>query len=244
MFQFHVGRMFAVNSDGSSNEFGTLQDITVNFKFDTKSLYGRNQDPVAIARGKRDISIKANFAQINAITFNGLLSGTLGTGMTKVIDPAPVLQVPSSTPYTVTITPPADATLGRLLAVYDVSNPAVAVPMKLVTSNPTTGQFTYSTGTLTFATADAGKNIQVLYDYVVTTGQTITLNNQPMGSAPTFQLEMFTALANKQITLVFNRCMSDSFDLNFKQEDFTIPSFSAKAYSDSADILGYLYIEE
>ena len=39
MYQFGVGSLFAKFADGSSVEFGTLQDCNVDFSFDKKELY-------------------------------------------------------------------------------------------------------------------------------------------------------------------------------------------------------------
>lgn len=247
MFYFDKGRCIAINADGSAAEFGTLQDISVDFKINLKELHGRGQDAVYVARGKRTVDIKGNFAAINAPAINQLLNGTLSTGMRKVIDPAPVFTIPDATPYEVTLgTVPQSGTFNKLLVVYDVSNPQIAVPMKLVTGTPMAGQFTFNADTkkLTFASADAGKNIQVLYDYTISTvGQTITLTNNPMGAGSAFQLELFTTLAGYQLNMVLVNCMTAGTNLNMKMEDYLIPSFEAKAFSSSADILGYLYIE-
>lgn len=246
MFYFDKGRAIAINADGSANEFGQLQDISVSFKVNLKELNGRGQDAVYIAKGKRAVDIKGTFALINAPSINQLLDGTLSTGMRKVIDPAPVLQIPTVTPYTVPVgTIPQSGTFNTLLCVYDVSNPAIAVPMSRVTGVPTAGQFSFDgTSELTFSAADEGKNIQVIYDYTISSvGQTIALNNTPMGAGSAFQLEFFTTLAGYQLNMVLVQCMAAGTDLNMKMEDFLIPSFEAKAFASSADILGYLYIE-
>ena len=58
MYQFGVGALFAKFPDGSSVEFGTLQDCNVDFSFDKKELYGRNQFPVKIARAKGKVDCR------------------------------------------------------------------------------------------------------------------------------------------------------------------------------------------
>lgn len=243
MYQFGEGSLFSVNSDGTSIEFGTLQDCSFSFSFDKKELYGRKQLPVKVARGKGKAEGKASYANITAASLNQILGGTVTTGQLKVAEPV-LTTIPATTPFTVAITVAGSGTLGKILAVYDVSDPTTKKPMLLVASAPTTGQYSFATGTLTFATADAGKKIQYVYDYTLTTGKTITLTNNNMGTAPTFQIEMYSVLDGKNITLLLNACTTNKLDLNFKQEDYLIPAFDFSAFADSSDVIGFLYLDE
>lgn len=247
MFEFGIGRMFAYNTDGSSVEFGTLQSAGIKFNFSKKELYGRNQMPVKVVRGKGTVEGDAESARINAASLNQILDGTKTTGMKKIIDPAVNATIPATTPFTLTVgTIPGSGTFGKLLAVYNVTDPTIAVPMTLVGSAPATGQFSFdaATKTFTFAEADASKKVQYIYDYTVTTGSTITLTNNAMGTSPVFQTQLYTTLDGKQIMLALNACTTTSLDLSMKQEDFLIPKFNFSAFADSSDVIGYLYIEE
>ena len=243
MFEFGLGSLFSVNSDGTSVEFGTLQECSFSFTFDKKELYGRKQIAVKVARGKGKAEGKAGFADIKAAALNQILGGTVSTGQLKVAEPV-LATIPAVTPFTISITAPDSGTIGKILAVYDVSDSTEKTAMTKVTGTPATGEYSFASGTLTFADADAGKKIQYVYDYTITTGKTITLTNNNMGTAPTFQIEMYSVLDDKNVTLLLNACTTNKLDLNFKQEDYLIPAFDFSAFADSSDIIGYLYLDE
>src|SRR3990172_4266881 len=62
-------------------KFLACQDISCDLSFDTKMLHGGNQMPLAIARGKGKVSVKAKFGQVNGALFNNAFFGqTLATG--------------------------------------------------------------------------------------------------------------------------------------------------------------------
>ena len=54
-----------------------LQDVSVDFDFETKTLYGNMQFPVAVGRGKGKVGWKAKSGD-----FNGALLGSLYFGQT------------------------------------------------------------------------------------------------------------------------------------------------------------------
>jgi hypothetical protein len=241
MLNFGVGKLWGIPADGSTPiEFGILQDVSVGFSWDKKELYGSSQFPVMVVRSKGKIDCKASFAEINGLAFNFLLNGTASVGQSKV---TPVVgAILSAETYEFTGKAGAEN-----LGVYDISNSLVAVPMKLVTSNPTTGQYTYdkTSGKYTFAAADAGKAIKYAYkEDDTTTGTTITLNNPLMGQSPIFKAVLNGQLAGKQITLELNACMTSKFDLAFKQEDFLIPNFDFSAFADASGSPGKLTLGE
>lgn len=246
MYEFGLGKLFSVNSDGTSVEFGTLQDVSFSFSFDKKELYGRNQYAVKVARGKAKTEGKAGFAQIKSAALNQILNGDISTGKKVILDPHVTDIVPAVTPFELTYTVPNTGTFGKMLSMYDVSDPSVATPMKLVTTAPNTGEYSIDVATkkFTFSSADKGKRVQYTFEYNVSTGKTITLTNRQMGTAPVFQIELFTQLDGKQLCLQLNACTTTKLDFNMKQEDFLIPGFDFSAFADSAEILGYLYLDE
>lgn len=133
MYQFGVGALFAKFPDGSSVEFGTLQDCNVDFSFDKKELYGRNQFPVKIARAKGKVDCKATYADIKAEALNIVLNGSISNGELKVAEP---LNVTVPTGGQVAIDLPTGAALNQVLKVYNVSG-TTKVPMTEVQTTPT-----------------------------------------------------------------------------------------------------------
>ena len=356
MHEFGVGALFAKFPDGSSVEFGTLQDCSLDFSFDKKELYGRNQYPVEIARGKGKIDGKATYANITAEALNLVLNGSISNGELKVAEPLNVT-VPDG--GVVPIDLPTGASLNQVLKVYDVSgltkktmtevdttptvagtyyvddgNAAIAgsrtytlttnfvandtvvvegQTFTAVASSPSTGEFevgdtiadsitnlvtlinataaintvytttktatsftmteiaaggghtpsaitvtgtgVISSGTATtstagstlsikFATADEGLAVQYQYDYLVSTGKTVEIKNALMGSAPTFEVELYQTYDGRPLTVALNRCTSEKLTLAMKNEDFTIPDFSFSAFADAADVVGHVYLNE
>lgn len=242
MLNFGVGKMFAIPSDPTITpfEFGVLQNVSVGFSWDKKELYGSLQFPQKVVRGKGKIDCKASFAQINSQAFNTLLGSTATTGQNLVTTVATT--IPTATPWTV-----ATSTNLINMGVWDVSNPLFAVPMTMVASAPTAGQYMYSTatGTYTFASADGGKKIQ--YSQMNDNGAggvTMGITNSMLGTAPTFKTVLSGAMDGKAMTIVLNACMTTKFDLSFKQDDFTIPSFDFSAFADSSGSPGEITVAE
>ena len=88
MFEFGSGTVWItpvggnLPSDPTPIEIGTLQDVSIDISFDLKMLYGMNQFPEAIARGKGKITGKAKFGRFNSDLINQMMfaqTRTVGT---------------------------------------------------------------------------------------------------------------------------------------------------------------------
>lgn len=243
MYEFGVGHMFANLKDGTSVEFGTLQDVSLDFSFDSKELYGRNQFPVKVARGKGKVEGKATYADIKANALNLVLNGSITAGQLMMAEPVNVT-VPAATPYEVTVSVPPSGTLNSVLVVYDTSGDT-KVPLKIVTTAPAAADEVQFDGTkLVFDASMTGKDVQYTYDYTTKEGKNIELVNNQMGTAPTFEVELNTQLDGKQIVLKLAACTTTKLSMNMKNEDFMIPDFSFSAFADSKDVIGKLYLDE
>lgn len=104
VYSFGAGTLFGTRSDIANStpvKFGAVQDVSIEFNFSVKELYGQFQFPLAVGRGTGKVQGKAKFAQINGLTFNSLFfglsqsSGQLSTSLTEA------QTVPASTPFTV-----------------------------------------------------------------------------------------------------------------------------------------------
>lgn len=241
MYEFGVGTMFS-RINGTSYEFGTLQNVSFDWKFDLKQLRGRKQMPVHLARGQASLEGKAEYADIKGGALNLILNGTQSSGMLIVAEPI-TTNIPATTPFTVTFTAPNSGVLKSLLVVYDVSG-NTKVPLTMVAGTPETGEYSYTNGTITFAEEDAGLKIQYQFDYTVTTGKTIAITNNIMGTAPSFELEFYANLDNTPIVFAFNKVITSALGMSFKNEDYLIPNVSFQCYADAADIVGYVYVPE
>ena len=246
------GNAIAANTAGCVN-FGALQDISLDVSFDTKTLYGSNQFPLAVGRGKGKVSGKAKVARVNGLLYSQTVFGQPAaatiTGTADVFDTAGIA-IPS-TPYQITVSTSAGSatnvqmpantgglastdTFAKFLSIRDASGN----PMVEVASGPATGQYSVATSTLTFAAADTAKTVFIdyQYTYTVTTAasdepHTMTVNNVLMGYAPTFGIDLYVPYLGKQLTIQLPNCISTKFSLATKLDDFTEPEFDFEAFA-------------
>lgn len=216
---------------------GVLQDVSVDISFDTKQLYGQQQFPVAIARGKGKIDIKAKMGKINGATLNNLFFGqTVSAG--AILNHYDVVgtAIPASTPFTITPTVPSSGTWQQDLGVMDASGNLFT----RVASSPTTGQYSVSAGVYTFATADAGKMAFISYNYSATStvAQKSTIMNLPMGAVPSIRLDLANGFGGKGLSLSFFNCVSSKLQLGTKLDDFMIPEMDFSAFADPLGRVG------
>jgi hypothetical protein len=96
MFEFGSGTVWVTPVGGNlpANptpiEIGTLQDVSIDISFDLKMLYGMNQFPEAIARGKGKITGKAKFGRFNSDLINQMMfaqTRTIGTEAAQKDEP-------------------------------------------------------------------------------------------------------------------------------------------------------------
>ena len=136
---------------------GTLQDVSVDFSWDSKPLHGQNMAAVAQARGKLKISGKAKFARLDGNLFQSVIVGQpIVAGVAGAEYDTTGTAIPA-TPYSITPTIPGAGTFARILSVRDsLNNPYVQVA-----SGPTTGQFAL-TSAVVGATASFATNVMTV----------------------------------------------------------------------------------
>lgn len=236
-------------------KFGALSDVSIDISFDTKMLYGQNQFPLAVGRGKGKVSGKAKAAQINGNLLNSIVFGqTLVTGLNADnMDISSGLAVPA-TPFTVTgATTVATATsfqipnTGTYVADLGVTNYATGIPLTRVASAPAAGQYSVNetTGAYLFASADNVSGVKVLINYRYTSavsgiGYKSTVVNLPMGYAPTFSASFSAPYNGKIMTLDLPMCISSKLTIATKLDDFTLPEFAWESFADaSGNVFSY-----
>jgi len=243
-FFFGAGALYGLDNSTPTPtpvKFGTLQDVSVEFSADVKELYGANQFPVHIGRGKNKITCKAKLGQMQGAMLNTLYFG-LPLAVGELLEAlGEAQQIPAATPYTVTVANSAHFAqdLGMVYA-------AGGAPLTQVPSAPVAGQYSVGAGGVyTFAAADAGKAILIDYLYrSPTTGGTIAISNQPMGLAPTFKAVLTGVTDGKTMTLILNQCISSKLTLPTKNEDHLIVEFDFSAMADDNDQVGTLTVTE
>src|SRR5215472_16810835 len=95
VIEFGTGVLYGVPLSTSGNtppsptpvRFGVIQEATVDSKADLKKLYGQQQFPVATARGKFDVTVKAKVALFDPTMLQQLyFAQTQTTGYALVVD--------------------------------------------------------------------------------------------------------------------------------------------------------------
>lgn len=207
--------------------FGTMQDVSVDLSFDLKQLYGQNQFPVALGRGKGKIDCKAHIASINGAMLNTLFFGqsVTSSGIANKYDTTGTA-IPS-TPFTITPTVPSSGTWAQDLGVRR----ADGTLMTRVASAPATGQYSVAAGVYTFAAADTTVIVFIDYQYTFasTTSKNSNVSNLPMGYAPAFRADLLMPYAGKNLIMTLYWCIGSKLSLATKLDDFTIPEFDFQA---------------
>lgn len=247
-FQFGSGVLYGVPSialDGSAVTaptpvmFGALQDVSMDFNFTKKELYGMYQFPLAVARGAGKIDCKAKMAQFNAALFNLVFGETTAAGEIKTAFNESVTVttagagVPAQSQYTILD-----------LGAYKSDG----TPMTRTAAASTAGSLStmgslyyyYSTGSYVFGSTLYG-NSTVLINYAYTAtaaGVNFTINNQLLGLSPFFKARLRGAYQGNQMNVTLNLCTGTKFTLATKQEDFWIPEFDFSAMADSSNVVG------
>lgn len=102
-------------------------------------------------------------------------------------------------------------------------------------------------GVYTFATADAGKQVFINYHYTATasSAKKISVQNLPMGYAPSFKAYMQTSFQGKKALVVMYQATSNKLSMfATKQDDFSVPEFDLSAQSDASNNVADIYVQE
>lgn len=213
-------------------QLGVMQEISIDISFETKELYGQNQFPVAVGRGKGKMAGKAKHAQLSGLGVNALVFGqTVTNGMTDDYYDVAGSAIPAS-PYQVTITAPNSGTWSADLGVRDANG----VPMTRVASAPATGQYSVAAGVYTFASADTGKTVFISYQYTATstTAKKSTVKNLLMGQAPAFKGDLYLPYNGKSLIVTIPKCIASKFTIATKLDDFVVPEFDFSGFADES----------
>jgi hypothetical protein len=232
----------AVIANPTPVQFGVAQEIGLDVSFDTKMLYGQNQFPVAVGRGKGKITGKVKAAQVNGALFNSIMFGQgLTSGIIADVYDVVGAAIPG-TPYQITPTVPSSGTWTFDLGVRDSNG----VPMTRVASGPATGQYSVAAGVYTFAAADTTKVVYINFQYTATstTAKKSTLVNPLMGYAPSFRADLYLPYNGKTLIVTANNCVANKLSLATKLDDFVIPEYNFDAFADAAgNVLTYALSE-
>lgn len=237
-----IGRSTAANS--TPIQFGILQDVSLDFTFTLKELYGSKQFPADIGRGTAKITGKAKQGDIDADLYNQLffndplVGAPLGAG--QLLLALSEVGVIPTTPFTITV-----ANAATFISDEGVKYSLTGQRLQRVASAPIAGEYSVNeaTGVYTFAAADVALAVLINYLYTSTTGgKKFVITSNLLGDAPTFGV-VFNGIRNtKQINITLVACVSTKLTLATKIEDFLIPEFDFQAMADASDTVGTISI--
>ena len=239
-FGFGSGSLYGISTTANSTpqEFGALQDVSLDFSFSIKELRGRYQMPLTVARGGGKLQGKAKTADLSAKLFNELFFGqAMATGKTTttINETAPV----PTTPFAITV-----ANAATFVANLGVKDAITGTPLVKVATAPVGGQYSVSAvGVYTFAAADVGKSMLLSYTWTTTGGSTITISNQLMGVTPTFRCILTETYEGQTVTVDLYKCTSSKLTLATKLEDFIVPELDFEAMANAAGIIGVISLD-
>ena len=231
MFVFGSGVLIGTPAGGSPINFGLAQEVTLNVQTTTKALYGQYNFPVAIGAGTKKMTGKAKMARISGQALGSLFFGlTPSVGVVQTLF-GEATQVPSATPYTYT------AHQTPFVADQGVVYASSALPLKLVASNPSQGQYSVSGGVYTFAAADAGQGVLISYTFAnAASGESIAVASQLVGPSITFSANLFASDpgTGKQFSVLLYNCVAEKLSFGTKVEDFLVPELDFQCFANAA----------
>jgi hypothetical protein len=239
---FGSGSLWGVSTSQATptpNRFGVTQSIDLSVKATNKTLFGQYRLPIAVGGGPISVTGKCGFAQFDARLMSDLFfAGALATGQTTIAD-GEAQTVPAATPFAVTAANSATWTqdLGVIYA-------ATGKKLVKVAAAPTQGQYAVAAGVYTLAAADANAALKISYLYTTTTGQTLTISNSLMGTAPAFKATASMNFNGNNAVITLNQCIGENLDLKTALEDFTKPEFGFGAFVDASNTLGFISLAE
>lgn len=229
-------------ANGTPVQLLTSQEIGMDEGFETKKLYGQNQFPVDVGRGKGNLGVKAKFAQVNALAVSSIYFGqTLTSGLRSFSSSVAGAVIPT-TPFQITPTVPLSGTWNSDLGVRNASG----LPMTKVASAPATGQYSVSAGVYTFAAADTGLTVYISFGYTATLAGAgkMTIQNVPMGAAPVCRLDVFFQKNGKDFATTYPNAIASKLGWQSKLDDYMVPEVEFECFCDASGVAMYRSFSE
>lgn len=229
--------------NGTPVQLAVSQEVSMDESFETKKLYGQNQFPVDVGRGKANVTVKAKAAQVNALTVNSIIFGqTLVAGLDSYKYDVVGSLIPT-TPFQITPTVPNSGTWAGDCGVRNANGN----PMTKVASAPATGQYSVAAGIYTFAAADTGLLVFISFRYTSATpasAKKMTIQNVPMGAAPIVQLDVFFQKNGKDFATRYPQAIANKMSWQSKLDDYMVPEMDFDVFADAAGNVMYRSFSE
>jgi hypothetical protein len=231
-------------SNGTPVNVGFAQEFQIEAAGTTKQLYGQNQLPLVAARSTIKTTGKFKSAVLSGIAMNNLFWGQTNStasgqiawniGSTFSLSTAAATQqVGSSLTF--------DADLGVNYASNGLPFRRVSTGSEVAGSysvqSTSPGLYQFSAAETTGLTAGTTIPIKVTYSNTTTSGTSLLVTNQLIGTSPTFQLDYYTNLNQPTAKPFIVRCyaaIASKMSLQFKLEDFMMPEYDFDLFANNA----------
>lgn len=237
-FGFGSGFMFMTpaTTNPTPVRVGVMQNVSIEISFDEKPLYGQNQFPEAVARGKAKASCKCEFAQIDSQAISSIfLGGTPVAGQGIIVD----LEAQTLTGTSKAVSHSGTAFSADLGVFYATTGQPLS---RAASGSEAAGVYSVTTsgtagGTYVFASADSTASLLFSYAYDAATGFKTAITNQPMGTFARFQTDLFQnnpEVSGGEWGARLYACASSKLSLATKQDDWIIPSMDFSIFANAA----------
>lgn len=245
MYMFGAGNVYITESGVTSPKtyrVGTLQEVSFDISFESKELYGNQQFPVMVARGKGKITGKAKSGEFRGGLIMSLLSGatrvsgrTLQASEKKTI-PATAgggttttTLAPGASAYQVEVDNHSVFAMDLGVSYADSDQPLTPVAAGLEAA----GKYSVdASGIYSFAAADQGLAVVISYAYTAVDGSTIKFSNQLMGAQQIYQLGLYNVEPDgSKFGVKFKQVVIPKLSLGFKNDDFTMPDLDLSGFA-------------
>jgi hypothetical protein len=245
--QFGAGVVLATPISGTGNPptnptplgLGVLQNVKMTLGADIKTLFGQSQWAVDSAVGKRSIKGTFELAQISNILMSQLFfSDATAAGVSETTTyPGEAHTVPSTSPYTVTVT---NASPGPIVD-WGVTYTSTGQPLTNVGSASLTAAGQYkvnlTTGVYTFYSADEGAAVLINYQWPVSgTGDTLTVAQHPMGFGPVVALNIVFPYEGGGVGFYIPNARLGKIDAATKLDDYTMYTVDYEGFAGAAGV--------
>lgn len=240
---FGAGRFFGINNvtNPTPARFMVPQDMSIDFKRQTKSLFGENMFAEDVASGEMAVTGKVTTGTTSVRVLGDLVLGGGGGAATgQVMEADNESGTLVSHAYTVTNSSDTPITdLGVVNATNGQRYVRVAAASEVAGKS-----YSFSAGTYTFNVSETGTVFKFSYLYTLNaSGETLSITNQPMGRVGGFTGVMVFPWTNpsnvvEQDVLTLNNCISSDTSIASKLGDYAKPTFGFDAAVDVNETLG------
>jgi hypothetical protein len=227
--------------------FDDLQDMSITFKRDLKSLQGRGQFSADVCAGSSSISWKATLGALNGRIPSDLVFGAGSNSAqmyNKATNEARTIGTNGGSFGAVTVVNHGTGVFIRDLGVRD---PATNLPLVRVASGAaiTSTNHYYvefeTPGRYLFHSSREGKKLLLSYEWQgnkTGLGNTVSLTNQPQGQVGDFTAVCCFESASEQNVVTLNSALTSDFEMSTKTGDFGKPTISGMAQPDPYGNIG------